>query len=57
MTNREAIEILTRTQIYLGRSNGKTLLYKALIKAIAALIEKDEQEQKLIKEATDNDSK
>lgn len=57
MTNREAIEILTRTQIYLGRYNGKTLLYKALIKAIAALIEKDEREHKLIKEATDNDNK
>lgn len=46
MTNREAIEILTRTQIYLGRYNGKTLIYKALIKAIAALVEKDEREQK-----------
>lgn len=46
MTNREAIEILTKTNIYLGRGNGKQAFIAALTKAIAALVEKDEREQK-----------
>lgn len=46
MTNREAIEILTKTQIYWGRRNGKKAFTEALLKAVAALIEKEEREQK-----------
>lgn len=46
MTNKEAIEILTQSQIYWGRRNGKTQFTKALLKAVAALIEKEEHEQK-----------
>ena len=42
MTNKEAIEILTKTQIYWGRRNGKSLFTEALLKAIEALKEKEE---------------
>ena len=46
MTNKEAIEILTKTSIFLSRRNGKHAYLIALTKAIKALIEKDEREQK-----------
>ena len=46
MTNKEAIEILTKTSIFLSRRNGKQAYLIALTKAIKALIEKDEREQK-----------
>lgn len=46
MTNKEAIEILTQTQIFLGRRNGKKAFTEALLKAVAALVEKEEREQK-----------
>ena len=46
MTNKEAIEILTRTQIFWGRRNGKMAYTEALLKAIEALKEKEEREQK-----------
>lgn len=46
MTNKEAIEILTKTSIFLIRRNGKQAYLIALTKAIKALIEKDEREQK-----------
>lgn len=37
MTNKEAIEILTRTRFILARRNGKTAYTEALNKAIEAL--------------------
>ena len=40
MTNKEAIEILTQTQINLGRRNGKKAFTEALLKAIEALEKK-----------------
>ena len=46
MTNKEAIEILTQTHIYWGRRNGKKAFTEALLKAIEALKEKEEREQK-----------
>ena len=44
MTNKEAIEILTQTQIYLARRNGKKAFNEALLKAIAALNERPQGE-------------
>jgi hypothetical protein len=46
MTNKEAIELLTQTQIYWGRRNGKKAFNDAFLTAIEALIEKDKREQK-----------
>lgn len=46
MTNKEAIKILTQAKEDLIQRNGKTVFCFALIKAIAALVEKDEREQK-----------
>ena len=44
MTNKEAIEILTQTQINLGRRNGKKAFTEALLKAIEALEKKPQGE-------------
>ena len=46
MTDKEALEILRKTTIILGRKNKKLSIYLALYKAYYALEEKVEKESK-----------